>query len=261
MNIPTIVTAFFDIGRSNWNGPSYLKRTTNQYFKCFERLLKLDNQIIVFTSTDLLDRFRHYKEKKENLIVVGLDNWTLIWKEFRPKIQAVFNNPNFQKMLHAPWNPECWSVDYVMVNFLKSWFVCEAIDRFHIESELIFWIDFGYAREDKDVPIHIWNCDFDPSKINMFTIKPNIASSMNIYEVIAINDVLITGCHIGAGVNEWFLLASLMYENIDRLLSVNVIDDDQSLLFMSYLQNPEDFVIRKISPDDWFCIFRSYNAN
>lgn len=255
----TICTAFFDIGRGDWsNGPSYLKRTTEQYFENFERLLTLDNEIVVYTSNDLLPKFRQYKQQKDNLVVIGID-WQNIWSNFRPKIQKVFNREEFKKMLHQPWNPEYWSVDYVMVNFLKAYFVDSAIQTIKLENELVAWIDFGYAREWKDVPTHSWNYDFDPNKMNMFTIKPNIPSSMDIYEVIAVNEVLITGCHIIGGKDQWRKLKDAMYNNIAKLLSFNIIDDDQSLLFMYYLEYPEDVVIRKIDPNDWFCVFRKFN--
>lgn len=255
----TICTAFFDIGRGDWGGPSYLRRSVDDYFANFEKMLRLDNQMIVYTSNDLMHRFDGYKQQKDNLTVVGLNDWKLIWREFRPRIEEVFASPDFVKMLHQPWNPEYWCVDYVMVNFLKSWFVNQAIAMHDIENDLVAWIDFGYAREHRDVPTDCWNFDFDPDKIHMFTIKPNIPSSMNIYEIITINDVIITGCHIVAGKMRWHNLILSIYNNIDKLLRHNIIDDDQSLLFMAYLENPEMFEIRKINHDDWFCIFRDFN--
>lgn len=255
----TIVTAFFDIGRGDWsNGPSYLKRTTDQYFEAFERLLTLDNQIIVYTSNDLLHRFYGYNQQKDNLIVVGLADWRNIWSHYRPKIQKVMDNPEFKKMLHQPWNPEYWSVDYVMVNMLKSYFVDDAIDEFEV-NDLVAWIDFGYCREWEDVPTNVWNYSFDPEKMHFFTIKPNIASSMNIYDVITCNDVIITGCHIVGGKDVWYKLKQSIYNNLDNLLKFNIIDDDQSFLFMYCLEKQDEVEIRKIEPNDWFCIFRNFN--
>lgn len=255
----SIVSCFFDIGRGEWNGPSYLKRTTDEYFERFERLLKLENQIIVFTSDDLVYRFKNYKKQKSNLRVVGLYNWQLIWEEFRPRINDVFNNPLFQSMIQQPWNPEYWSVDYVMVNMLKSWFVNKAIEYMTVENDLLAWIDFGYARKDEDIPTTIWNYPFDSNKITLFTIKPNLPTSMNIYDIISINDVIITGCHIVGGKKSWKDLENLVYNNIDRLLNASIIDDDQSILFMSYLEKPNEFDVKFISSNDWFQIFRNFN--
>ena len=47
-----IVTAFFDIGRESWatrpNTPAWLARSTEDYFACFERMCRLENEIVVF---------------------------------------------------------------------------------------------------------------------------------------------------------------------------------------------------------------------
>ena len=46
MNDITIVTAFYDIGREDWE---YYTRKTSYYFECFERLCQLKNKIVVFS--------------------------------------------------------------------------------------------------------------------------------------------------------------------------------------------------------------------
>ena len=45
MNDITIVTAFYDIDRKNWD---YYSRDTSYYFECFDKLCQLQNKIIVF---------------------------------------------------------------------------------------------------------------------------------------------------------------------------------------------------------------------
>ena len=133
---PTLVTAFFDIGRGSWSGPAYLQRSTDHYFQCFERLLKLNNDIVVFTSNDLMHRFDHYKHIKKNLWVVGLENWKRdIWREFWKPIEQI--QKEVVKTVTQPWNPEYWSVDYVMVNMLKSYFVNYAIEFGFVTNEMV----------------------------------------------------------------------------------------------------------------------------
>ena len=63
----TIVTAFFDIGRGQWNSRQggnqpFLKRTTDTYFRRFAHLASLDNEMVVFTSPDLVDRVRRLRK-------------------------------------------------------------------------------------------------------------------------------------------------------------------------------------------------------
>mgnify|MGYP003352720033 FL=1 len=73
MNNIDIVTAFFDIGRGDWTPdkglPHYLVRTTDTYFERFRNLCKLDNNIIVYTSEDLVDKVKEIRGDKPIKIV------------------------------------------------------------------------------------------------------------------------------------------------------------------------------------------------
>lgn len=259
MESPTIITAFFDIGRGEWNnGPAYLNRTTDQYFQNFERLLKLTNPIVVHTSWNLQDRFRNYQFQHPNLTVICWENWRKdIWPEFFEPIKVA--QKALQHTVKQPWNPEYWNVDYVMVNMLKSYFVNYSIELGFVKTEMAAWIDFGYARKDEDVPSNLWMYTFDPKKIHMFTIKQNCPPFMNLLSIIENNDVWITGCHIVASKKHWRDLMEAVYFNIKDLLSRNLIDDDQTILYMCYCLNSKLFEIHKIDPNDWFCIFRKFN--
>jgi hypothetical protein len=54
-----------------------------------------------------------------------------------------------------------------------------------------------------------------------------------------------------------------MNEQLEYLLSNNLVDDDQTLLLMSYVSDPQKFIIHKEDIDyknlDWFFIFLYYN--
>ena len=49
----TIVSAFYDIGRTDWKDFS---RSTDVYFKAFETMCSLENDIILFTEEKFKDR-------------------------------------------------------------------------------------------------------------------------------------------------------------------------------------------------------------
>ena len=51
----------------------------------------------------------------------------------------------------------------------------------------------------------------------------------------------------------------LVFMNLDLALSMNLSDDDQTFLMMSYLSAPHYFELHYNSPDDWFRIFKDYN--
>jgi hypothetical protein len=64
-----------------------------------------------------------------------------------------------------------------------------------------------------------------------------------------------------AGTEKWKLLKQLVLKNVELLLENNLIDDDQTLLLMSYLSSPQDFELHDANPNDWFRIFRVYNEH
>ena len=57
----TIVTAFFDIGRSSWDVG--FRRTNSHYYSYFKNLCKLKNDIVVFTSEDLIPYIKENTNK------------------------------------------------------------------------------------------------------------------------------------------------------------------------------------------------------
>ncbi|MEI9715915.1 WlaTC/HtrL family glycosyltransferase [Moellerella wisconsensis] len=72
-NSITIVTAFFDIGRSNWNAENghsnRLERNTDTYFSYFNKLAELDNEIIIFTSDDLKEKVLSRRKGKPTTVI------------------------------------------------------------------------------------------------------------------------------------------------------------------------------------------------
>lgn len=253
---PTIVTAFFDIGRGNWtNGPSYLKRTTDDYFNYFNRLLKLDNQIILFTTSDMAPRIT----PQDNLIVYYFDHWKTLFPKIAYSVKEIQTNPRFLKNVQQPWNPEYWSTDYIMVNFLKTFFVEYAISNVPDISDMVAWIDFGYAKEERHVPVTSWEYDFDPEKIHLFSIKQNVPLRIDIMGIIATNDVFIQGCHVVAHKKHWKWFHMDMIKYMEYLINWEIIDDDQTLLLLCYIMNPEKYEIHYIDPKDWFVMFSQFN--
>jgi hypothetical protein len=57
----------------------------------------------------------------------------------------------------------------------------------------------------------------------------------------------------------WQTLEYLVHHSVDQLLKNNLIDDDQTILLMSYLQKPELFELHKVSEHDWFIIFKDFS--
>lgn len=258
----TIVTAFMDIGRSEWEGvknntaiPNYIKRDTDTYFERFERLAKLKNPIVVFAHSKDFERL---KQIRNDLYLVAIDTVFEDHSHLMKNIEAIQNNKTFIDFVYKPSSPEYWSAEYVAINLMKSFFVNYAVEQKLTEGETYAWIDFGYVRDDTFCPPGLeWKFNTE-GKINLFAIEP-VNMSRPIFDIVRTGDVYIQGCHIVAPKKDWAVLKELVVTNLTKLFGAGLIDDDQTLLLMAYRTMPEKFILNKINPSDWFVIFKDFN--
>lgn len=264
MNDITIVTAFFDIGRGEWTPdkglPHYLQRTTDTYFERFSHMAKLDNEMVVYTSPEFESRVKELRgNKKTEIVVIDFKNE---FTELRSRITQVQQSQEYQNKisLNQRTNPEYWNPDYVLVNALKSTFVMLAIKNSLITNELVAWMDFGYCRTpDALNGKSKWQYTFEKDKIHLFNLREY--DDRPLIDIIANNIVYMTGPCIVSGRNGWNDLYSMVNHNLNSLLKNNLIDDDQTLLLMSYLSMPESFKLHTVKDDDWFVAFKDYNES
>jgi protein YibB len=256
----TIVTSFYDIGRENW---SFYSRKNSEYFECFKRLCKLKNKIVVFTQKKFKEEFDKIIETIKSDLIVFYDDDVINDFELISKIektQKIVNNMGYLYDGGKP--PEYWNPRYVLVNFLKSKFCNIAIQNLKTIDNIVSWIDFGYVKNDNQIPkSKIWKYDFN-EKIHLWNIL-KIPEVVDIPNIIQTNTVYIQGCHIVCLKDKWPLMLKLMENQFNSLICNNLIDDDQTLLLMSYLSSPENFNLHfetiNSSDLDWFFIFQHYN--
>jgi protein YibB len=259
----SIVTAFFDIGRGTWTPekgfPHYIERTTDTYFERFANMAKLDNDMTVYTTEDLRQKVLDLRgDRKTNVVVIDFKNE---FQDLRNRISAVQTSEKYQSQINPAQvkSPEYWNADYVLVNALKSTFVRNAIERELTDHEMVAWIDFGYCRTPQDAGKYSkWTYNFNPDKIHFFNLK-TFGEGDYISDAIFNNKVFVTGPHFVAHKDKWPLMEQMIQHHLNDLLTHDLVDDDQTLMLMSTLGNPELFETHMISDSDWFMIFRDYN--
>ena len=260
----SIVTAFFDIGRGTWTPdkglPHYLHRTNDTYFKNFKILASLNNEMVIFTTKDMVEKVQECRVGKEDITKIITIDYQDMFKEERLKIAEIQSNPEYRAKISPAQikNPEYWSADYVLVNALKSTFINNAIDRGYNKTDLVAWVDFGYCRDIGTLyGVKEWNCSFDPNKIHLFKLK-DYQEGRYISDIIFNNDVHMVGGAIIAGKDGWKKLEALVNHNINELLKNNLIDDDQTLLLMSYLSKKDEFELHPMT--EALVLFRDYHT-
>lgn len=267
---PIVVTAFFDIGRSDWDGtfnghklPTYLKRDTETYFKRFDNLAKnINNKIIVFSSPDNEERFSKY----DNVVFYdGTDIFESAKTKYGHRINEIQKSKDFISFVDTPSLPEYWNPDYVLINYLKSTFAIAAYQKNFKDhaNDVITWIDFGYARDNVFVPQNKhWVFDYS-NKNNVYlwtnAVSVDTIKTSPIYRLIRNGTPLIRGCHIVSNYTGWLKLRDEMDNAINTLLDVDLIDDDQTMLLMAARKMNYRVTYNIGDSNNWFEIFEKYN--
>ncbi|MEI9534369.1 protein YibB [Moellerella wisconsensis] len=265
-NSITIVTAFFDIGRSNWNAENghsnRLERNTDTYFSYFNKLAELDNEIIIFTSDDLKEKVLSRRKGKPTTVIT-ID----IYKKFKHllnRISKIQNSDEFKKLIKPEQlkNPEYWSAEYVLINNLKTYFVNKAINLKLTHNELIAWIDFGYIRKDKTIyGIKNWYHPFNPEKIHLFSIRDDfkLEDMDTVLSRVINNETFIIGGVLVSSKNKWAEFHEVVTKTQKQLLNINIIDDDQGVFLMCTNQKPNLVQIHYLGHMEWFRVFKLFH--
>lgn len=258
----TVVTAFFDIGRSNWNKtplgmetPHYIPRSTESYFSYFENLAKLKNDMVIYCGGEHVEKIQKIREQNSpsaKTSVVAIDFEESV-KGVKPTIQMIQRRPEYVNLVNDPRMPEYWNADYVLVNLLKTNFVVHAFQSNRIETELAAWLDFGYVRGPNTLPKNlVWKYNFDPSKMHYFN-KKDVDFERPIFDIVRANDVYMMGCHIVGGKDAWQKHQGYNLDSMMALVRCGLIDDDQTFMLMNYRMSPKDFELHPIvvNQEEW----------
>jgi protein YibB len=264
----SIVTAFYDIGRGDWTPdkglPHYLQRSSDVYLERFKHLTKLHTDITVFTSTDLVERLKELCVGCNATVTVVPFDVVEQFSEMRKVIKDIQEKQSFIQRIHPSQmkNPEYWNQDYVLVTNLKPLFPNIAIQNNLVKNDMVAWIDFGYCRSESNIPSsEKWSYNFNQEKIHLFSYKEYDGKSIE--TIVGTNDVYILGAKVVAHKKMWPEMLNLMEKSFNKLLDIDMVDDDQGLWLLSYLMEPELFELHAI-PDhqlghDPFVLFNSFN--
>jgi protein YibB len=265
----SIVTFFFDMGRAEWTQdkgfPHYLHRTVDTYFERFGHMAQLDNEMIIYTHPDFINRVASLRKGKESKTKIIPFDYLAEFHDEKQKIFDIQRTESFQRKINPSQriNPEYWNPNYVHLMYMKSFFVQMALDNDFITNDYVAYIDFGYCRTpDKIPPSKKWTHNFGEKRFHLFGYR-EYPKNQPIEEVIFNNIVYILGAKQVGHKNLWPEVNRLAKESMDELQSKGLIDDDQTLWLMSMLKKPEMFKLN-IIPDhqlghDSFVLFNNFN--
>ena len=251
----TIVTAFFDIGRSSWDVG--FRRTNSHYYSYFKNLCKLKNDIVVFTSEDLIPYIKE-NTNKTNITYVPIDfksKWGTLIKTVSDIQSSDFFKSKISKSLLK--FPEYSIPEYVVLTTRKVELVNSAIESGLVKTKHAAWVDFGYVRGIETLNnLEYYNSQWDNDKVHMFTHQ-NLekVNHIDIQDAIFYGKVYLLGGSVIARSDIWQKLNEIYYKCFDNILKMGLADDDQGYFIASYVEQPDLFETHYIK-DDWFPLFK-----
>ncbi|ECG8590902.1 protein YibB [Salmonella enterica subsp. salamae] len=259
----TLVTAYFDIGRSQWTSEKgfapRIERTTDEYMTWFSNLAQLENDMVIFTSADLRPQIEEIRSGKPTTIVTLELNKK--FSRIRNRIAAIQSDETFKSRtpVEQQRNPEYLSADYVLLCNLKTYFVNQAISKGLIKSNMAAWIDFGYFRNAAKMKgIRKWSWPFSKEKMHFFTIKRGLRLETleSVFNDMTGNRVYIIGGALVGSLKKWQEFYKLVLQCQRQLLRTNIVDDDQGIFLMCYYYRPDMIKLNYLGNNKWFDLFR-----
>lgn len=253
----TIVTAFFDIGRKNFEIISRDNETYIEYFECWARI---NNKIVVYTQPQFKDKILSIRKKynqEDNTTIILIEDIDLIDGTMLHKYEELVKKRHLEnfKVLQNTISANKPRYDYLML--LKYWFLMDAEKKGFIDDFAV-WLDFGYGHGDffaepKEFDFK-WKYDFD-RKITLFLCYD--LDDMPMYEVVRCSLNYVMGFMVVAPKELCEPLWTYVREAADMLTRIGFVDDDQTVLLLAYRNHMESF---KTLRSDWFMPLVTYGG-
>ena len=227
-----IVTAFLDLGRSNW---PVFGRCNEDYFSAFLKLLSSRDKVIAFIDASVLipdlSKYLHLTviPLTRELIEAELPFFQLIDAQ-----QSIIDSVSYRALTaHRSSHPEHRFAVYNLLNHSKADFICLADRMGLIDPKMRpCWVDFGLLKPGWQVPRTKLGLDALPAdQITLFLVSALDAErDLNLTETVANPVDVVHGAFLSGSCKAFRTLASLMWDEVNYMQRLQIVDDDQHVL-------------------------------
>ena len=258
----TVVTAYFNIGRENYN--DIYARGNDKYINYFKFWARMKNDLIVYTQAEFKDEILEIREKfglRDRTKVIVVDDIYELLPDIYKRMCEIEKNLYFRKYRYIKDCPDNNAkYDYIM--FLKSWCLNDSVVKGYVKNDYVAWIDFGFNHggkffSDETDFDFTWKYDFE-DKIYVAGIGKNLNTDKPIFHILQSGEVFIQGATYFMPVKLVEEYYRLMLEAMNSLLNVGFIDDDQTVLYLAYCRKKELFDCYEC---DWMMHIKKYGAS
>lgn len=252
MNL-TLVTAFYDLSRENWN---FRPRNKTDYYKYIERTFKFDNNLIIFCSIQDREKFLEFrkgKEDKTHIIISEFKDLTM-YKHIS-QIKKCQENKKLINKHPCPFAPELCYPEYCVLMNSRIDLVAQAIKINPFNTTHFAWIDAGYVRDKDDYrppnmppmydsiyPEILMKKTSEKNTVIFSILRPLQQMKKTRKEFfLQYIDIISGGFFIGTleSITKFATIYKQFYEDV--LYNDEISDDDQYYLALLYRERPELF--------------------
>ena len=262
----TLISVFFDIGRTNW---SKYSRSSEGYVNSFIEYFNYDYEMIIFIDdryiyqlNEKISKMNNNKNKNNKTLIPINYNWLneniYSWKQI-DSVKKVMNSDFYKSILNDRIQrgcPENLYPEYNLINISKVDFICFAINNDLVRNDFICWVDFGYfssvLNNNFDMfPVTSLDIKyFNVNKIN-FCLKNKLNSNDVDYMYTLLNaPENFTGGFWGGNKTNMKIFQKLVHSEINEMIKTNIFDDDQYVYLRCFLKNQDLFELY-LSQDKW----------
>lgn len=239
MKEPIIVTAFWDVGRSE---NCELPRSNERYYAEFAAWARIKNNLIVYTDKYSENKIREIRENYglgDKTIIVVNDIFE-IEKNLFERMCRVEENNAFKEFRYRPEAMENRAkFDYAW--FMKYWCMADAV-KYAEPNDVFAWFDFGFNHMDKcysnmDEFSFTWTLNKKVDRVQAYSLKE--IENVEIFDVLQFMQDTIMGVFFIVPVKLagefWMTIRQAMIS----LLMIGCIDDDQVLVLIAHKWRPD----------------------
>lgn len=256
----TIVTAFFDIGRSQWT--DRFSRSNEKYLAHGKVLCSLDVDMVIWTESKFQQAIEEYRSAFKNrtkIITTSLHDLPMY--KFYPQFKNIMESDDYKTGLTTADCPEVCHVEYDILMFSKPYFVAEIIRQQIFSNTYYVWCDFGNYMFKNPDSVNVMKQQLDNyihDELTFLCRQLPTKEDLNIREFYKSHSNRLAATLFSGAKHHMLMLEFLIEQEVQECLKQNVLDSDQSLFGVIFLKYPHLF---RFYFGDWDSLFDNYHSS
>jgi len=249
---PLIITALYDIGRSDWKDFAMSYHT---YLHWMYNTLQLNCEMVIFTEPKFEERIKEMRSEIDpngemTKYVINHMEDLEAYKQWNEPLTKLMDSEDFKNRRHFDHVPEMNHPLYNIVMFNKVFFLKEALNL-NPEATHLLWLDAGGIRES--ISTKEWpNINkLDSSKIMKFSHNvPFNVPDPEWHSFSQVRHIQGTAFVCPSHMIDWYIAE--INNTIQDCINQGYIGSDEKVFDLTYLKNPNRFNLVKQSWREYY---------